>query len=234
MIVGSGMIANAFSEHADCDEVVIFASGVSNSKNISETLFEREILLLEEWIAKSEDKLFVYFSSCKHTNEQLSASLYELHKRKIERMIITKCNSFKIFRLPQVAGETKSPTFVRSIFDLVEQNQHFYLESLSTRNLVLITDVVNVVCFLLENKLYRNMITNIAARHSYAVIEIVKKIEKILGRDANYSLVNSGKTYDIDLSSLNNLNKNFRIFDDNYLDHVLATYYSKYYTKIKG
>ncbi len=46
MVVGHGMIGNGFSHYKFNDEVIIFASGVSNSKDNSILNFERENDLL--------------------------------------------------------------------------------------------------------------------------------------------------------------------------------------------
>ena len=63
MIVGRGLIAKAFTNNC-LDDVIIFASGVSNSKALDETLFKKEIDLLNSVIAENNDsKKLVYFSS---------------------------------------------------------------------------------------------------------------------------------------------------------------------------
>ena len=39
MVIGNGMIANAFKQYENDDEVIIFASGVSNSKENNDSEF---------------------------------------------------------------------------------------------------------------------------------------------------------------------------------------------------
>lgn len=64
MVIGNGMIANRFTNYKDDKEIVIFASGVSNSKNINKENFKKEFLLLEDIIKANPDKVITYFSTC--------------------------------------------------------------------------------------------------------------------------------------------------------------------------
>ena len=64
MVVGNGMIANRFMSYKDDDDVIIFASGVSNSKDIVEENFVREFQLLHQTVKNNADKTLVYFSTC--------------------------------------------------------------------------------------------------------------------------------------------------------------------------
>jgi hypothetical protein len=41
MVIGNGTVAKVFSEYCDNGDILIFASGVSNSKEKSEANFER-------------------------------------------------------------------------------------------------------------------------------------------------------------------------------------------------
>ena len=60
MIIGNGLIAKSFENYnLDC---IIFASGVSSSKEKSRDNFLREVNLLKETISNNPDKKIVYFS----------------------------------------------------------------------------------------------------------------------------------------------------------------------------
>ena len=61
MIVGDGLIANKL-KFIDSEDIIIFASGVSNSNENNESEFERERELLSTFIGY--DKKLIYFSSC--------------------------------------------------------------------------------------------------------------------------------------------------------------------------
>ena len=62
MIVGSGQLASIFFG-MELSNVVIFASGVSNSSNVEKTEFTREKELLMSTIEKNRDAYIIYFSS---------------------------------------------------------------------------------------------------------------------------------------------------------------------------
>ena len=50
MVVGNGMIARSFSAYTNREDVVIYASGVSNSAEDSEDKFQLEIDLIKNSI----------------------------------------------------------------------------------------------------------------------------------------------------------------------------------------
>jgi len=62
MIIGSGILANAVKLY-DKEDVVFFASGVSNSLEKAPAEFEREISLLKSVISQNPDKKLIYFST---------------------------------------------------------------------------------------------------------------------------------------------------------------------------
>ena len=48
MVIGNGMVAKRFESYKTNDQFLIFASGVSNSKNINPAAYERELILLQK------------------------------------------------------------------------------------------------------------------------------------------------------------------------------------------
>ena len=63
MIIGNGLIANSFLD-SDLNNIIIFASGVSNSKEENLLEFDREKKLLLRIIYENFNKKIVYFSTC--------------------------------------------------------------------------------------------------------------------------------------------------------------------------
>jgi len=61
MVVGNGLLANTFKSYSDNEDVIIFASGVSNSGCVDPEQFKRESNLVAKY--KTSKKLFVYFST---------------------------------------------------------------------------------------------------------------------------------------------------------------------------
>ena len=91
MIIGKGLIAKAFLEYENDDNIIVFASGVSNSKEISREEFDREKLLLNDYLEKyGKNKHFIYFSTCSIDDTYFERSEYTKHKINMEKIIIEK------------------------------------------------------------------------------------------------------------------------------------------------
>ena len=66
MIIGSGFIANSFRKsNFNTKDYIIFASGVSNSKEDKSKNFEREVKLLKKY--SKFEKSFIYFRLLRYT-----------------------------------------------------------------------------------------------------------------------------------------------------------------------
>src|SRR5678815_5503282 len=106
MICGSGLLANAFaSAFAADEEILIFASGVSNSAESRPDPFARESALLRSALAAGQR--LVYFSSCAVANARQSPTPYFQHKLEMERLVLSRDGV--VFRLPQVVGRSHNP-----------------------------------------------------------------------------------------------------------------------------
>jgi|APSaa5957512535_1039671.scaffolds.fasta_scaffold90760_2 nucleoside-diphosphate-sugar epimerase len=221
MIIGNGMIANSFKPYKGDTKILIFASGVSDSKNIDKNNFSREELLLTRHIKENPEKVLVYFSTCSIYDPSVNMSSYVEHKRKMEVIIKRECSKFYIFRLPQVVGITSSPTLVNFLFTSILRNEKIKIYKNSTRNLIGIYDVFFIVDYLIKNELYINEVTNIATPNNVTIIEIVKNIEEITGLILNYKVVESGCSFDISIDKIRNLDAGFNIFTSSYLQKVL-------------
>ena len=64
MVLGNGLLANAFSAFKDDKDVFVFASGVSNSKENNPLEFEKEFQLLKDKIRENTGVKLIYFSTC--------------------------------------------------------------------------------------------------------------------------------------------------------------------------
>lgn len=230
MVVGSGLVGKTFKEKYDVNnEIVIFASGVSNSKCEDKVAFNREINLIENSIKNNSTKTFVYFSTCSIYDEDEKQSSYILHKKKIERYIIDKCTNWYIFRVSNIIGKTDNNfTFFNFFINAIKNNISFNLWGNATRNIIDIEDVFLAVDYIVGNKILKNSIINLANPQSTPVLDIVKTIEKALNKKGNYTLVKKGKPYNIDTSVIlpyyKKLNQNF---GPQYLSLLLNKYYAK-------
>ena len=83
IIIGSGMLAKAF-KNIFISNTVVFASGVSNSKEFKIIEFDREKNLIDKTIFDFPKFKFVYFSSFLAVNSNISTP-YSRHKREMEK-----------------------------------------------------------------------------------------------------------------------------------------------------
>ena len=92
MIIGNGLIASLFT---DCDQenIIFFASGVSNSLETQKEEFLREENLIRKTITENPNKIFIYFSTCSIYYSSKAESQYVLHKLKMEQIITQLCSS---------------------------------------------------------------------------------------------------------------------------------------------
>lgn len=226
-IIGGGMLANAF-KNADITsrELVLFASGVSNSLEEDQTEFDRERDLVNEYLKCNY--CFVYFSTCSLSDSSLSKTKYVLHKKQIENIIKSKGNYF-IFRLPQVVGYTKNNnTLTNFIYNKIRLDQTFDLWKYATRNLIDIDDVVKIISFMINKNIGYNTIINVAASSSTSILTIVKHFEQIMNKEARYNIVSKGYPYHIENQITDEIAKKIGVqFNSNYLYKVLSKYYSR-------
>lgn len=102
-IIGDGDIAGVLP---DRDDLVFFASGVSNSGEIDESEYKREIALLSR---QDRNRRLVYFSSLAVF---YSESRYATHKRAMESMIKKFSKYYCIVRLGNIDWGTNPHTLI--------------------------------------------------------------------------------------------------------------------------
>ncbi|HEX7869337.1 MAG TPA: NAD-dependent epimerase, partial [Chryseobacterium sp.] len=104
MIIGNGLIANALKS-IDTENILFFASGVSNSLENRSSEFDREYNLLKNTIENHPGKIFVYFSTCSIYDSSKNNSHYVLHKLKMEQIIADSCQQYFILRVSNAVGK---------------------------------------------------------------------------------------------------------------------------------
>ena len=231
MIIGNGLLAQAFAPYyADRDDVVIFASGVSNSRETDPAAFARERDLLKQALAAAarRDQVLVYFSSCSIADPELTAAPYVLHKHAQEKMIAERAPRRAIFRLPQVVGRTPNPhTLTNYLHQTIASGQRFQVWSRARRNLIDVDDVAQIGHRLLERGDTLNRAVNIACPYSVAVPDLVGLFETVMDRRAHYDLVDSGGSYHIDVDpAMSAAAEAGVVMDQNYVIQLLRKYYA--------
>lgn len=230
MIIGSGMLATAFSPYyAQSRDVIIYAAGVSNSTCTDLREYERERARLSEALSHypSADA-FVYFGTCSVSDPKAEGSMYVRHKLAMEALVSHHPGHI-IARLPQVAGKTPNPhTLLNFLYSHIARSERFTLYQNATRNIIDVDDVVAIVNTLLHDGLARQTTLNIANPVSCPIGQLVSTMEKVLGKPAVMDVVDEGGHYDIDTSLIMPVLTRLHMdFGNSYLERVINKYYGQ-------
>lgn len=227
MIIGNGLLANAFAEFGPEDNIVIFASGVSNSMETDPAAFEREVDLLNDCIEQHGEKKLVYFSTCSVTDHSLKGSPYIGHKLRIEGMIRSRVEDFVIFRVSNIVGGTSNPhTVMNYLVRSIANGREFCLWERAERNFIDIDDVVRIVSIALRDGVFANETVNIANPRNTSIVKLVGELERFLGKKAVCTREPAGGAPDIDISAISEIIAAERIdFGEDYVEKLLVKYY---------
>jgi nucleoside-diphosphate-sugar epimerase len=227
MIVGSGLIASAFIPYfLDDADVVVFASGVSNSRECRSEAFLRERQLLMD--ALRHERFILYFSTCSVSDAELLDTPYVVHKKEMESLVHSS-KDYVIFRLPQAVGKTSnSNTLTNYFYKQIMSGAHFQVWRHARRNIIDVDDVALIVTHLVRNSLVNRITTNIACPFSVSIPQLVSIFECVLGKKSNYTFVEAGSAYLIDSSLATEAASQIGIdFDDVYIENLIRKYYGK-------
>jgi len=198
MVIGQGLLAKAFSSYKDIEGVLVFASGVSNSKENDLAMFEREHAMLSSY--SSTDLKLIYFSTISVVDESLKESLYVQHKLSIEKYIAEHFKNFIIFRLPNVVGHTLNKhTFFNSIKESILLQQRVKVLSNATRYLIDVDDLAEHLPQLIEKE--NRKVVNVCFSNKTSVKELVSTIGTALQTTYIEEVVQGGSDYEIDNST---------------------------------
>lgn len=227
MVIGNGMIATRFSAYQENSDTVIFASGVSNSKDTIEENFAREFRLLEQTLQEYPDEVLVYFSTCSVYDPDLASAPYVIHKKKTEDFIRNKAANYYLFRISNLAGTSNNPYTLLNYFIFnILGNQPLTIWKNAHRNIIGLDDMFKLIDYFLQQKINRNATINIANKDNYLVPYIMATIEEHLGKKALATAIDRGGDYKIDVSTTAPFFDLLGIrFDDQYLSSLLKKYY---------
>ncbi|PQL92011.1 NAD-dependent epimerase/dehydratase family protein [Apibacter adventoris] len=225
MIIGRGLIANIFKD-INKEDIIFFASGVSNSLETDANQFRRERDLIEKTIEENPTKKFVYFSTCSIYDSSKYASAYVLHKLDMENLIEKIAQNFLICRVSNAVGNGgNSNLLINYLVNNIKENNPILVHQKATRNLIDVEDIGNITLRLLDEKI--NTIQNIAYIENFSVLEIVFALEKYLSKSAIIKLLNKGESYTIDTSYIvDYFKKNNKMIKMEYLNTLLKRYYT--------
>lgn len=225
MIVGDGLIASLFKE-CDKENIIFFASGVSNSLETQTSEFQREEDLIRKTFTENPDKVFIYFSTCSIYDSSKNDSMYVLHKLKMEQIIAKNCPQYLILRLSNAVGKGGNPNLLMNYLVRSAKNgEQINVHTKATRNLIDTEDIKNIVLELIENQNF-NKIVNVAYIKNYSIVEILEIIEKFFNIKLNMNLIKAGSGYEISIPDVENYFQKINLMDkESYLCNILKKYY---------
>lgn len=227
MVIGNGMIANRFDNYRQDKDVIIFASGVSNSRETKKENFDRELTLLENVIKENPGTRLVYYSTCSVADEEREQSPYILHKKNIEQFVISEVKNYHIFRVPNVAGLSNNPYTLLNflIFNILGKKPVTIWKN-AERNIIGIDDLYSLANYIIKENFFKNSIINLANPFNYSMIEILEAVETHLQKKAIATYEEKGTKQFIDVSNISKLIQDLSInFNDEYLSRLLNKYY---------
>lgn len=230
MIIGSGLLAHAFSDillqHKD---VCIYAAGVSNSGCVDSREFARERQRLENALRQTMHvDAFVYFGTCSVADPEVRNTPYVQHKLTMEQIVHTHPQNL-ILRLPQTAGKTPNPhTLLNFLYARISRSESFNLWSKAKRNIIDVADVASIAQQIIMDNSARNMTLNIANVANYPMTAIVSTMERIVGKRAVYDIVEYGSEYSIEIGAILPLLEKAGVkFGNDYLENTIDRYYER-------
>ncbi len=226
MIIGNGLIATLFID-SDKEDVIFFASGVSNSLETKSSEFEREENLIRKTITENPEKTFVYFSTCSIYDSSKTESPYVLHKLRMEQTVKNTAQKYLILRVSNAVGNGGNPNLLMNyLVRSAKNDETISVHTKATRNLIDAEDIKNITLQLLEEK-QQSKIINIAYLQNYSIVEILEIIERFYHKKLNLNLIKSGSGYGINVTETENYFHEKNLTDKElYLCGILKKYYS--------
>jgi len=228
MVIGNGLLAKTFVHYKYNKEVVIFASGVSNSLESDAVEFNREFKLLKKTIAKYPAIKLVYFSTLSIEDESVKHRAYIKHKLQLENYIKKNVSNYLIGRVSNVVGPIgNTHTIINYLVHAIKNGDQLDVWKQAERNIIDKEDVSFIVDELLKKK-NKSSIVNIALSENILVTDIVLQIELYLQKKANANYINRGNKLSIDVREIS---KEITVLEKKhgkgieYLNHLLKKYY---------
>lgn len=192
MIIGRGLLASVFDPGLIYSAgAVVFASGVSNSKESRPDAFERERRLLAEALSRENGRL-VYFSTCSVADTHRATTPYVQHKLAMEAMVRHRPDSM-VLRLPQVVGKTDNPhTLTNFLASRIRTGQPFEVWRDAKRCLIDAESVGAMTTHLLIDGPCPTTPVDLAPDEVITMVELVSMMESILCKKASFRVVEQG------------------------------------------
>lgn len=203
MIIGSGLLAKTFiNSENDFSSLIVFASGVSDSKQEKKSEFQREKDLLLRQVNKG--KTIVYFSTLSIHDTKSLPSPYIQHKLDLENLIVNTFDNFIILRLPNLIGKGGNRNnFFNLIATKIKNDQVLQLYSDTSRYFLDVNLVPEIVNQIAVHK--KNVIIDVCPNKNYSIEEVVHSMAEILEKKVRFKYVRVGSSYNISNLALKRL-----------------------------
>jgi nucleoside-diphosphate-sugar epimerase len=227
VVIGTGMMARAFAHLSTRRSVVVCASGVSNSLETDPTQFERERRVLEGARKAHPDALLLYFGTCSVYDPDRIDTPYVQHKLRMEALLAESRGSYLVLRLPLVIGPSeRAKTLPSFLHARIRSGEPFEVWSRAMRYPVDVDDVVRIAARFVGEPAMINRRINVALR-AYRVMDFVRIMERIVGREARVDLIDKGGTYEVSCPELQELQAELQLDrSEQYLERVLRKYFA--------
>lgn len=227
MIVGNGMMAQAFAAFAGDPGVVVFASGVSNSLETDPAAFRREKELLARTRAEHPQALLLYFGTCSVHDPDRRATPYVRHKLEMEAFLASAPGPWLVLRLPLAIGAGhRGGTLARFLHERITRGEPFEVWSRSTRYPLDVDDALRIATRLIRDRSAWNRIVEVALR-PFPVLDFVRVIEALTGKRARYTLLEKGEHYPLHCPEVERLAGELSLDrSEAYLERVLRKYFA--------
>lgn len=135
-VIGSGDIASILT---DREGAIFFASGHSNSSNVTIEAYQREVKLL---LNQPKDKCLFYFST---VSIYYNDNHYTTYKKNIEQIIRNEFENYNIIRIGNINWGTNPNTFLNNLRTKKANGESItikdeYRYMISKEQLLLLTD----------------------------------------------------------------------------------------------
>jgi hypothetical protein len=239
MVIGDGFLGKKFqNKYSLIDDVIIFASGVSDSTIDDESQFNKEVELLSETINSLNKKKLVYFSTIS-IFDQFNLTPYIKHKINCEKIITDNVEDYFIFRLPQIFGNGgNSKNLFNYLKNSILEDREIIIWNEAKRYVLDIDDAYNIIDYCLENRLQK--INNIFGIEEIDAIKLIRILETcfnkkakilILDKISNFSITKNDTKFIEDIIfklKINKQNYTTRIVEKIVMIEFIQSLYVKY------
>lgn len=222
MVVGNGLIAKTLDIFKDIPDVAIFASGVSNSREVNSSAFEREKKLI---LSQNRDRPIIYFSTCSIFDVVAQQTMYVKHKIAMENLVRYNFNEFKIVRLPTMISNSNNPhTLFNHILNKINLGEEVTVVRNAFRYFLDVDDLKIIIPLIIKTD--RNYSINVTYGNVMTVLSIVEIISALLNREVKINLVNGGVPLHINNLAFKQLlfENNINLYSDEYNINCIKKY----------